>query len=177
MGYGLCIWDPDRHGPLPTTAKAALATMERLSAVPDTWELTLLDFADKLIAQYAADPQVRHGTDDCTAFWGKDPRKTALACQSAVYRLSIPTDACIRQISYAVAAAAELGLIVFDDEDGTCFLPDGSIFPEDMRDIWVSDLADMRAGPGDPNLPDGRTFWERLGGELFDAIGRGNKRS
>lgn len=99
MGYGLCIWDPDRDGPLPTTAKAALKTMERLSAVSDTWGLTLLDFADKLIAQYTADPQVRHGADNYTAFWGKDPRKTAIACQSAVHRLSIPTDECIREIS------------------------------------------------------------------------------
>ncbi len=59
-----------------------------------------------------------------------------------------------------------------------CFLPDGTIFPEGMREIWASDLAEFKAGPVDPALeaPDGRNLLQIIASELFDALGRGNKR-
>ena len=44
--------------------------MERLSEVRDTWGLTLLDLADKLVAQYAAEPQVGHGGRTTSKLFG-----------------------------------------------------------------------------------------------------------
>ncbi len=177
MTYQLCIWDPERHPPLPATAAAAIETMERLAAIDDTWYLKLAQFADGLARRHGDDPQVIKESGGFEAFWGSDPRQCASTCRSAVYRLSISPELCTRQISYAVGAAAELGLVVVDDENGMCFLPDGTILPEDAREMWEFNLEEMRAGPADPALkkPDTRTFWERLGGELFDAIGRGNR--
>ena len=178
MPHQLCIWDPERHAPLPATADEAAAAMERLENLPDNWLLTLSPFVDGLVRRYQDDSQVDKQAGSFEAFWGSDPRQAASTCRSAVFRLSMTPEPCVRQMSYAVGAAADLGLVLLDDENGMCFLPDGSILPEDMREMFECDLAEMRAGPPDPSIkkPDGRTFWERLGGELFDAIGRGNRR-
>lgn len=178
MSYDLCIWDPSRHAPLPTSRVEAIATAERLEALGDSANATLSEFGAALVQRYDDDADAKKDDATLIVFWGSDPRQRAATCRSAVLRLSIPSDDCIRQIAHAVDAAAGLGLVVMDDETGMCFLPDGTILPEEDREAWESDLAEMRAGPDDPTLnkPDGRTFLERLGGELFDAIGRGNKR-
>ena len=150
---------------------------ERLSNITDSWNLTLAQFADKLAERHAADPHLPQEPGAFEAFWGGDPHQSAAACRHAVYQLVVPADPCTRQISHAVGAAAELGLVLVDDEIGTCFLPDGTLLPEDAREMWEFELAEMDAPPRDPALGDGRTWLERLGGELFDALGRGNKRS
>lgn len=66
--------------------------------------------------------------------------------------------------------------MTFDDETGMCFLPDGTILPEEDREMWEFNLAEMKAEPPAPNAEksDGRSFMEKLGGELFNAIGQGN---
>ncbi len=178
MSYDLCIWDPSRHAPLPTSRKEAIATAERLEALSDSANSRFSELGALLVQRYDDDADAKNDGATLTAFWGSDPRQRAAACSSAVLRLSIPSDPCTRQISHAVDAAASLGLVVMDDEIGLCFLPDGTILPEEDREAWESDLAEMRAGPEDlvESKPDGRTFLEKLGGELFDAIGRGNKR-
>jgi len=63
---------------------------------------------------------------------------------------------------------------VFDDDNGMCFLPDGKILPEDVREMWESNLADLKAGLPDPSIrvPDGRNIWQRIAGDLFDTLGR-----
>lgn len=176
LSYDLCIWDPSRHEPLPTSRKEGIEIAERLGATSDVANSRFSEFGDLLVQHYGDDAQAKKDCASVSAFWGSDPRLNATACRSAVLRLSIPTDDCIRQISHAVDAAAEVGLVVMDDETGMCFLPDGTILPEDDRKMWESDLADMRAGPADPyaKTPDSRTFLEKLGGALFDAIGQGN---
>ena len=176
MSYDLCIWDPSRHEPLPTSRKEGIEIAERLGALSDTSNVAFSQFCGLLVQRYDDDARAKKDSASVSAFWGSDPRLNATACRSAVLRLSIPTDDCIRQISHAVDAAAEAGLVVMDDETGMCFLPDGTILPEEDRAMWESDLAEMRAGPADPNAqkPDSRTFLEKLGGALFDAIGQGN---
>jgi hypothetical protein len=178
LGYALCIWDPSRHEPLPTSRKDGIEIGERLGKLADVANSTFVAFGGRLVQRFYEDAQAQKDSAGVNAFWGSDPRLTATSCRSAVLRLTIPMDECVRQISYAVDAAAELGLVVLDDETGMCFLPDGTIFPEEDREMWASDLAEMRAGPPDPNdkTPDNRTFLQTLAGELFDAIGRGNKR-
>lgn len=179
MSYDLCIWDPSRHAPLPTSRDEAIATAERLEALSDSANARFSEFGALLVQRYDDDAEAKKNDASLTAFWGSDPRQRAATCRSAVLRLSIPSDACIRQIAHAVDAASGLGLVVMDDETGMCFLPDGTILPEEDREMWESDLAEMRAAPDDPTVkkPDGRTFLEKLGGELFDAIGRGNRHS
>jgi len=176
LSYVLCIWDPSRHTPLPTNRKESIEIAERLGALSDTSNIAFVEFGGLLVRRYDNDAQAKTDSASVSAFWGSDPRQTATACRSAVLRLAIPADECIRQIAHAVEAAAKLGLVVQDDEIGMCFLPDGTILPEEDREMWESDLAEMRAGPPDPNAkqPDGRTFLEKLGGELLDSIGRGN---
>ena len=176
LSYDLCIWDASRHQALPTSRDEAIEMSERLGALNDASNPAFLEFGEMLVQRYEDDPQARKQNASANAFWGSDPRRTASACRSAVLRLSIPADDCPRQIAHAVEAAAGLGLVVLDDEIGMCFLPDGTIFPEEDREMWASILADMKAGPGDPAVekPDSRTFWEKLGGELIDAVGRGN---
>jgi hypothetical protein len=173
MPYQLCIWDPERHSPMPTTADEAVDAMERLTKVEDNWDLKLSPFVDGLVRRYHDDPQVAKDAGGFEAFWGSDPRQSASICHSAVFRLSMPPEPCVRQISYAIGAAAELGLVLVDDENGMCFLPDGSVLPEDMREMWESELQEMKAGPADPSVkkPEGRTFLAQLGGALFDALG------
>ena len=176
LSYDLCIWDPSRHSPLPTSRKQAIEISERLGAFSDTANATFSEYGGLLVQRYDDDAQAKKANASLAAFWGSDPRQTAAACRSAVLRLAIPDDDCLRQIAHAVEAAAGLGLVVLDDEIGMCFLPDGTILPEEDREMWESNLADMRAGPPDPNAntTDRRTFWEKLGGELIDAVGRGN---
>lgn len=173
MSYDLCIWDPEKHGPLPASSDAAAATQERLENLRENWALTLNDFVGQLVRQFEDDPQLAaRNAAGFTAFWGSDPARSAATCQSAVYRLAISPKDTTRQISYAVGAAAQLGLVVLDDDNGICFLPDGKVLPEDSREMWEADLQEMRAGPQDLSLKkgDGRTFWERLGSDLLDAL-------
>jgi hypothetical protein len=178
FSYSVCIWDPTRHPPLPTSDDDALAILERLSKVPDTFNPLLADLTRALVDHLAlpSDPQTH--AKALKAFWGADPRQTAAACTTAVLRLALPDDAGMEQLAPLVQAAAKLGLVVYDDEDGMCFLPDGTIYPEDMREIWQSDLADLLAGPPDPNSlqPDNRTLLQTIAYELFNALGQGNKR-
>ena len=189
MSYDLCIWDPAWHPPLPTSADDALAMMEQLSEFEnpssEKQNAALVEFARLLVERSAGDiefdPQTGDQTVGLTAFWGCDPRQAAAQSLSAVLRLPIPSQHCIRQIAHVVKTAQQVCLVVFDDENGMCFLPDGTLYPPDMREIWESDLqdlADRQSGRVDPSqkLPDGRTVFERIGGELFDALGRGNRR-
>ena len=176
MSYALCIWDPTRHTPLPTSAGEALEIVERLGSMPDGRNPTLGAFASTLIQRYEAKPSEGE-LPGAEAFWGADLRKETSECRSAVYRLELPTES-LEQLVFVVEAGARHGLAVFDDEMGMCFLPDGTVFPEDAREMWASNLAELRAGPPDPNAvtPDSRTLLQKVAGELFDAIGRGNKR-
>ena len=180
MAYNLCIWDAARHAPPPVDADDALAVMERLSATGDAWNATLIDFGVALMARADGAPGATGSSSGAAAFWGSDLRQAATDCATAVLRITLPgeDDDCIARIGIVVDAASRRGLVVYDDETGMCFLPDGRIFPDDMREMWVSNLADATAGPRDPSTapPDSRTFAQKLLGELFDAIGRGNRR-
>jgi len=182
--YDLCIWDPARPAALPATHHEALDIMERLSLLntpaDDVWRATLAEFASLLVQRYEVDKfnhagSLQHNrSGGLNAFWGSDPRKGAAECKTAVYRLALPGEPCLRQIAYAVEVAAGLGLVVFDDDNGMCFLPDGKILPEDVREMWESNLADLKAGLPDPSIrvPDGRNIWQRIAGDLFDTLGR-----
>ena len=177
MPYVLCIWDPSRHAPLPTSREEAIEIAEQLATVADTVNMNFIEFGESLVQRYQQSVNEKLVSDSSLGtFWGCDPSQTAAICSSAIFRLEIPADECIRQMSHAVEAAAQHGLVVMDDETGLCFLPDDTILPEEDREMWEFNLAEMKAGPPDPNAekPDSRTFMETLGGELFDAIGRGN---
>jgi hypothetical protein len=176
LSYELRIWDPTRHAPVPASADEAVDTIERLTAISDTRNPTLERFGASLVQSYEAEPSDTRELGGLDAFWGSDPRESTAACRTAVYQLSLPSENCTKQMSCVVEAAAGHGLVVFDDENGMCFLPDGTIFPEDMREMWESTLADLKAGPLDPSKvkPDSRTVLQKIGGELIDVIGRGN---
>ncbi|MEP7116136.1 MAG: hypothetical protein ABI880_01035 [Acidobacteriota bacterium] len=178
MAYTLCLWDPARHAPMPVDADDALATMERLSGQSDSWNPRLVDAGTALMGQ--GDGRVAADGASAIAYWGSDLRQATIDCATAVYRLTLPgeDDDCIAQIGAVVTVAGTCGLVVVDDENGMCFLPDGQVFPEDMRELWAAQLADALAGPVDPATvpPDNRTFAQTLFSELFDAIGRGNRR-
>ena len=171
MSYDLCVWDPARHAPMPTNADEALDTMERLSEVSDSMNPVLGEFSRDLAQHYEA--FLQREPRDIEAFWGSDPRQSAAACTAAVYRLCLPSKAGMEQLTPVVEAAARRGLVVFDDEIGMCFLPDGTIYPEDMREVWQSDLAELTARRADPSFkkPDNRTLLQTIASELFDAIG------
>jgi hypothetical protein len=175
VSYELRIWDPTRHAPLPTSAGEAGDMMERLSAISDTRNAKLESFGASLVQRYEAESAEVREHGGLAAFWGSDPRESTAACRTAVYRLSLPSDAA-KPICFAVEAAVKHGLVAYDDELGMGFLPDGSIFPEDSREMWESTVADVKAGPPDPNTTktDGRTLLQKIAGELFDAIGQGN---
>lgn len=174
VSYDLYIWDPTRHAPLPSTDAEAYDTKERLSELPDGRNFTFTEFGNALVQRCAENPAISAGALE--AFWGADPRVTIAECKFAAFCLRLPAKGCTQQIAYAVEAAAALGLVVFDDNYGSCFLPDGNILPEDMKAIWASDLAEMQADAADPSRKktDGRNIWQRIAGELVDAIGRGN---
>jgi hypothetical protein len=111
------------------------------------------------------------------AYWGTDPRVSIRENRMGVFRLQLPREPKTEQLFRVVSAAAQFGLVVYDDENGMCFLPDGTVFPESMREVWEFDLAEAKAGTPAPNAPDGRTWLQRIAGELFDALGQGNRRS
>jgi hypothetical protein len=175
VSYELRIWDPARHGPLPTSAADAGEMMERLSPISEERSAALERFGASLLKCYEAESAAVREHTGLDVFWGTDPCQSTAACRTAVFRLSLPSDA-QKQICLAVEAALAQGLVVYDDELGVCFLPDGAIFPEDSREGWESDLAEVKAGPEDPSKPkkDSRTLLQKIAGELFDAIGQGN---
>ncbi len=182
MSYDLCIWDPARHAPLPTTTDEALETMQRLSKVTDWLGSSFGQFGGMLIQRYNADPQGQKGKPKADVFWRGDPEKSGTACKLAVFRLPIAEEPNIQHIAYVVESAAALGLVVYDDENGMCFLPDGRVLPPNMQEVWEMDLAELmalKAGTEDPNnmKPDNRTWLQKMAWELFNAIGQGNKRS
>ena len=179
MSYDLCIWDPVGHPPLPTTTDEALETMQRLSKVTDWLGSSFAELGGMLIERYNADSQGQAGKPPADVFWRGDPQKFGAACKLAVFRLPIADEPNIQHIAYVVQAAAALGLVVYDDENGMCFLPEGRVLPANMQEGWEADLAELKAGPDDPNhkKPDSRTWLQKLAWELFNAIGQGNKRS
>jgi hypothetical protein len=176
MSYDLCIWDPEKTGGFPQSEKEALAAAEELGVLQEAHNPKLVEFAGLLARCYALWAAEAKLVGGIATFWGSDPRTTMSGPHCAAYRLKLPQDECIRQIAYAVESAAHLGLVIYDDENGMCFLPDGKILPEYMREIWESDLEDLKAEPSDPasQKSDGRTFWERLGSELLDELSRGS---
>ena len=93
---------------------------------------------------------------------------------AALIRMPISEDDRVLQTADAVAEASLLGLVVMDDETGLCFLPDGTIYPEEDREMWEWELAQARTAPSTDAVPDSRTFLQKLAGELIDALGRGN---
>ena len=177
MSYEVCIWDPARHAPLPATAADAVATFERLDGVADTWNSTLGDFGIALAERHDAGLTMAQPGAGGAAYWGADPRESTATCRTAIYRMALPGDDWSLQMVQVVELAAAHGLVVLDNEMNVCFLPDGSVFPDDMREVWTSERADLLAGPRDPSepAPDSRTWLQWLAGEVFDAIGRGNK--
>lgn len=153
MSYDLVIWDPARHAPVPTSAAEALTMMERLRDQPDAPNPRLAAFATTLATSVGN-------------------ASSAASCKTASYRLSLGEENA-RQIADVVHAAAGQCLIVYDDEIGMCWLPDGTIYPPDMRESWAFTLAELAADPAaEAARPDGRTWLQRIAGELFDAIGR-----
>jgi hypothetical protein len=175
VSYELRIWDPARHPPLPASSDDAVDLVERLLTTPDGTNPAFARLAQSLSEPWET---TRAGaTDDLTieAFWGADPREAARSCQLAVYQLSLP-DEDAQRLALAVSAATRSGLALLDDENGMCFLPDGTVYPEDMREMWASTLDDLRGGRSGAERagPDSRTLLQRIAGELFDAIGRGN---
>ncbi len=153
MSYDLVIWDPARHAPVPTSSAEALTMMDGLRDQPDSPNPRLAAFATTLATSVGN-------------------ASSAASCKTASYRLSLAEEN-VRQIADVVHAAAEHCLVVYDDEIGMCFLPDGTIYPEDSREMWTNMLAELNADPAtEAARPDGRTWLQRIAGELFDAIGR-----
>ena len=178
MSYDLRIWDPKRHAPIPSGADEALETMERLQSLADTRNAALERFGAALYDRYQQEPPDVRERIDIAGFWGSEPRQSTAACMSAVYSLPLASDDATRQMCFVVEAAGRNGLVVFDDETGMCFLPDGTVYPEDTREMWEATLAESKLDPSKQAEPqsDGRSLLQTIAGELFDAIGRGNKR-
>ena len=160
---------------MPSTDAEAYDCMERLSELTDGRNLTLTEFGNLLVQRFAANLAINVGGLD--AFWGAYPRAAIAECKFAAFCLQLPTTECTQQLAYLVDAAAALGLVVFDDQYGCCFLLDGNILPEDMKAIWASDLAEMKAAAADPprKKTDGRNLWQRLGVALLDGLSRNNR--
>ncbi len=176
MSYTLCVWDAARHVPLPTSHTEAFEIMDRLRTVHDAPNPKLATLGTALLACYDALPMDARPKGGVRGFWGSDPSRDAGDCTVAVYRVIIPADECIERIAAVVTASASLGLVVYDDEIGMCFLPDGTIYPESMREGWAFDLAELTAPPRDPNAPDVRNFLQKFFGALVDVIGSENRR-
>ena len=174
VSYELRIWDPTRHSSLPADAHDAADILERLQSLADTANTQLEAFGLALIEHYREEASGRDAPGALEAFWGCDPRWSTAACATAVYRMSLPSDDDAKQIALALDAAAQHGLVVFEDETGVCFLPDGTVFPEDVREMWDSTRAELPAGP-QPPVGDSRTVLQKIAGELIDVIGRDNK--
>lgn len=176
MSYELRIWDPSRHGPAPTSADGALDLVESLLDTPAGPNSALERFGQSLFLRLEATHDSSVSGDVTLAeFWGGDPRQQTRACETAVFPLSLPEEDG-RRLALAVDAASRAGLALLDDENGMCFLPGGVVYPEDTREMWASMLDELRAGPPAPGeeAADSRTLLQRIAGELFDAIGRGN---
>jgi hypothetical protein len=173
VSYELRIWDPTRHSSLPTDANDAADILERLQPLADTGNTQLQAFGLALIEHFRAQAPERDAPGALEAFWGCDPRWSTAACATAVYRMSVSSDDGAKQIALALDAAGQHGLVVFEDETGVCFLPDGTVFPEDVREMWDSTRAELLARP-QPPVGDSRTVLQKIAGELIDAIGRGN---
>ena len=174
MSYELRIWDPTRHSALPTDANDAADIVERLLPLADTANTQLAAFGLALIELHRAETSGREAPATVENFWGCDPRWSTAACATAIYRMSLSSDGKAKQIAFALEAAARHGLVVFEDETGVCFLPDGTVFPEDVREMWDATRAELLAGPHPP-VGDSRTVLQKIAGELVDVIGRDNK--
>lgn len=173
MSYELRIWDPTRHPALPTDAADAADILERLQSLADTRNARLEAFGNALVERYRSGRS--DGDGGLEAYWGSDPRRSTATCSTAVYPMSLSSDEHAQQVAFALDAAALHGLVVVEDETGVCFLPDGTVFPEDVREMWDATRAELLAGPdANPPVGDSRTLLQKIAGELFDAIGRGN---
>ena len=175
MSYELRIWDPTRHSALPTDASDAADILERLQPLADTRNARLEAFGNALVERYRAENSTPDEYGGVEGFWGNDPRQNTATCGTAVYSMSLSSDDKAKQVAFALDAAAQHGLVVIEDETGVCFLPDGTVFPEDAREMWDATRAELLAGAdANPPVGDSRTLLQKIAGELFDAVGRGN---
>ncbi len=176
MSSVLLVWDLSRQNFVPTSRADAIAIAERLGKTADSPSPRFLELADRLAQRFQQDPQAHADGRQLASFWGCDLRATASRCRSATFRLSVPDDPYTRQLAHLVDECAQQDLVVFDDEIGWCFLPDGTLLPEEDREMWLSDRAELAPVDEDAVVkPDDRTFLQELAGALFDEIGRGNQ--
>jgi hypothetical protein len=175
VSYELRVWDPTRHSSLPTDANDAIEIVERLQPLADFPNARLEAFGHALFESYRVETSTPGEHERLEAFWGSDPRLSTAAFGRALYSMSVSSDDHAKQIAFALDAAAQHGLVVLEDESGVCFLPDGTVFPEDLREMWDSTRAELLAGPDAAPLVDSRTLLQKIAGELFDVIGRDNK--
>ncbi len=69
--------------------------------------------------------------------WPNDPLAEARSCEDAVWAFSLPDEDLPQVIRLVVKHATALGLVVYGDQLGMAFLPDGRVLPEHLASQWA----------------------------------------
>src|SRR5262249_8003006 len=93
-------------------------------------------FAEKLVARYPARDMYPAGDPDAEdAIWEGNPLASARRLKEAVFGLSLPRIDRPRVMRFLVEAANAVGLIVFDEQAGIAYLPNGKVLPNEAADM------------------------------------------
>jgi hypothetical protein len=141
MSSAINIWDPAYAGGVPQTFEQADAVFQKF----DSNELVgvnpkFIQFAEAVKKIVATELDVQEDIQD--SFDGLV--NAAERNQMALFRVGLPHDARVLGIEIVVRAAAETGLIAFDESMCAVFLPDGSVQPPDKAEMWFGALDYMR---------------------------------
>lgn len=121
MSSSICIFDLGRHPlPSPTSLRDFGVLMEALCDRPDGPNLKYTQLALRLERRFAAGGP---------AFWRVRPLDSAKALRRAAWQFELPPADAMAVLQALVDLAGELGLVVYDDQAGVGFLPDGTVIP------------------------------------------------
>jgi hypothetical protein len=137
MSSAINIWDPAYAGGVPQTFEQANTVFQKF----DSNELVginpkFIQFAEAVKRIVATELDIQDSFDGLV--------NAAQRNQMALFRVGLPHDARVMGIEIVVRAAAETGLIAFDESMCVVFLPDGSVQPPDRAEMWFGALEYMR---------------------------------
>jgi hypothetical protein len=144
MSYVIHIWEHPASKPMPTDIEIASFWHERFSQISGNPSPQFPALAKRLLKQFPYEESFDADDDN---IWSEGPPSSGENC---VWGLGVNVKALPQLMPYLLEQAKSLGLVVFDMQSGTAYLPNSKIFG---RQIEWSQLAASATSSPDEHKP------------------------
>ena len=164
MSYSIAIWDPSRHGPAPQTFDEVVAQYRKLSEVDDEPNYWFVSFAQRIqdMVKFTDAPN-----EEWQRLYGQFVA-SAKRSRGALFQVDMPRDNPAGMLKRMVQTATALKLVVYDDNSGLAFLPDGQVLPPAKARVWQAIQSGRDYNPD--ALPDTKPAFLELAQPLFAQV-------